>query len=66
MLRSDDERLLTRDEVADRFGLSKRFLETAARRGDGPPFVRIGRLVRYEPGAVRAWIATRRVAMEER
>lgn len=28
-------------------------------RGDGPPFVKIGRLVRYRPEDVRAWIAER-------
>lgn len=28
-------------------------------RGDGPPFVKMGRLVRYRPGDVRAWVAAR-------
>ena len=28
-------------------------------RGDGPPFVKMGRLVRYRPDDVRAWIAAR-------
>ena len=28
-------------------------------RGEGPPFVKMGRLVRYRPEDVRAWIEAR-------
>ncbi len=28
-------------------------------RGDGPPFVKVGRLVRYRPEDVEAWVAMR-------
>lgn len=50
-------RLLTRKEVADLFGLSKRWLEVAAYRGVGPPMVRITpRMVRYRACDVEAWI----------
>lgn len=52
----DDERLLTRAEVEERFGLTKRFLEISAYRGDGPPMVRLGRSVRYRPADIRTWI----------
>ena len=31
-------------------------------RGGGPPFIRVGRLVRYRPQDVEAWIESRRVA----
>ena len=31
-------------------------------RGGGPPFIRVGRLVRYRPQDVLAWIESRRVA----
>ena len=51
-----DERLLDRREVEERFGISKRFLETSAVRGVGPRFVRIGRLVRYRAHDIQAWI----------
>lgn len=51
-----DEKLLTRIEVQDRFGIPKRFLELAAMRSEGPRIVRIGRLVRYRPEDVRRWI----------
>ena len=39
------DRLLSRIEVAQQFGISKRFLELAGANNDGPPFVRIGRSV---------------------
>lgn len=48
--------LMTRQEVADHFGIPKRFLEISAIRGDGPPMVKIGRLVRYRPSDIRQWL----------
>ena len=50
-----DERLLSRAEVHTHFGLTQRFLEVAAVKGNGPPFIKIGRSVRYRCGDVRAW-----------
>lgn len=55
------DRLLSRAEVEVNFGLSRRFLEVAAVRGDGPPMVKIGRSVRYRSEDLRAWIEARRV-----
>jgi predicted DNA-binding transcriptional regulator AlpA len=55
------DRLLTRAEVFGHFGLTQRFLEVAAVRGDGPPFIKIGRSVRYQAADLRAWIEARRV-----
>lgn len=52
----ETERLLTRQEVADRFGITKRYLEIAAMRGEGPPMVKIGRLVRYRVADINQWI----------
>lgn len=60
MKRHSDDRLLDRSEVEQRFGIPKRFLETAVQRNDGPPFVRIGRLVRYRVEDIRTWIESRR------
>jgi len=57
----NDERLLSRPDVHSYFGLSQRFLEVSAVRGDGPPFIKIGRSVRYRVGDLREWIAARRV-----
>ena len=55
------DRLLTRAEVEVNFGLSRRYLEIAAVRGDGPPMVKIGRSVRYLVADLRQWIEARRV-----
>ncbi len=52
--------LLTRDEVANYFGLSRRWLEIAATRGRGPPIVRISpRMVRYRIADILDWIESR-------
>ncbi|MFA9230954.1 MAG: helix-turn-helix transcriptional regulator [Microgenomates group bacterium] len=56
-----DDKLLTRAEVQTHFGLSQRFLEISAVRGDGPPMVKIGRSVRYLVADLRQWIEARRV-----
>lgn len=57
------ERLLTRQQVEDRFGFpTKRYLEIAAVRGDGPPMLKIGRSVRYRVSDLREWIDAHRVA----
>ncbi|MDU8913608.1 helix-turn-helix domain-containing protein [Aestuariicoccus sp. MJ-SS9] len=51
--------LMTRGDVARVFGLSKRWLEVAACRGEGPPIVRISsRMVRYRFRDVEEWIAS--------
>ncbi len=55
-------RLLSRTEVEAQFGIPKRFLETAVARGDGPPLVRVGRLVRYKTTDIETWIDSVRVA----
>lgn len=57
----NDDRLLSRSEVHSIFGLTQRFLEVSAVRGDGPPMVKIGRSVRYRVGDLRTWIESCRV-----
>lgn len=52
-------RLLTRRTVEAELGLSRRWLEIAAVRGDGPPFVKINRRVFYRYGDLLGWIAAR-------
>ena len=56
-----EDRLLSRSEVHTSFGLSQRYLEVSAVRDDGPPFIKIGRSVRYRVGDLRQWIEARRV-----
>ena len=58
----NDDRLLSRPEVHSIFGLTQRYLEVAAVRGDGPPFIKINRSVRYRVADLREWIAARRVS----
>lgn len=55
------ERLLSRTEVENVFGISRRFLEIAAVKGNGPPMVRLGRSVRYRYSDLSDWINAQRV-----
>jgi predicted DNA-binding transcriptional regulator AlpA len=48
-------------EVASLLALSVRTLEGLRLRGGGPPFVRLGRSVRYRRGDVIDWILNRRI-----
>jgi predicted DNA-binding transcriptional regulator AlpA len=56
--------LLTRQEVSDRTGLSTKWLQNAAWRGDGPPMYRFTkRTSRYLSSDLDTWVATRRLPM---
>ena len=55
--RANSIRLLSRQDVEETYGISKRFLERATSQGEGPTIVRIGRLVRYRPTDIESWIA---------
>jgi predicted DNA-binding transcriptional regulator AlpA len=56
------KRLLSRDDIEDEYGLSRRWLELAALRGDGPPMRKISaRMVRYERAEFEDWLKARRV-----
>lgn len=54
------QKLLTEAEQAQRWGIAPKTLANRRWRGDGPPFIKLGRLVRYDPSATDAWIAERR------
>ncbi|HEX7045929.1 MAG TPA: helix-turn-helix domain-containing protein [Burkholderiales bacterium] len=55
--------LLTEQQVADLLGVSVRTLQDQRFRGVGIPFVRVGRLVRYERAVVEQYIrANRRIS----
>ncbi|MDU8913433.1 helix-turn-helix domain-containing protein [Aestuariicoccus sp. MJ-SS9] len=56
MVKIISERLLTREEVAQSYGISKRYLEACTYKGRGPRVVRLGRMVRYRPSDIDAWI----------
>lgn len=55
-------RLLTTDEVAKLLGVSAQFVKLQRPSGDGIPYVRLGRLVRYDLAAVEAFLAANTVA----
>jgi len=53
------ERLLTPRDAADVLRLSPSWLAKARMRGDGPPFLKVGRSVRYGEGALLQWTKSR-------
>jgi predicted DNA-binding transcriptional regulator AlpA len=56
----DDDELLTTEELAAELKVPASRLHKARVYGiDCPPYLKLGRLVRYRRGDVRAWIASR-------
>jgi predicted DNA-binding transcriptional regulator AlpA len=53
------ERLLTITETAKLLRVSQSWLAKARMRGDGPPYVKLGRSVRYAEGALAHWMKSR-------
>jgi hypothetical protein len=59
----EKKRLISRDDIEREYGLTRRWLELAAVRGDGPPMRRISsRMVRYERDEFENWLVGRRVS----
>ena len=56
----DPDELLNQFRVSVILGTTVKFLEHRRLRGGGPPFYKIGRLVRYKRGEVVAWVDARR------
>lgn len=52
-------RLLDQREVARRLGVGEPTLARWRQIGDGPPWKRVGRLVRYDARDLEAWLETR-------
>jgi hypothetical protein len=52
------EQMLTEDVVAAILDASTSWLAKARMRGEGPPFIKVGRSVRYFP--LGPWLATQR------
>jgi len=48
----------TRNEIAKALRVSRGFLDHQALRGEGPPFFRIGRSIRYDRNQVIDWLRT--------
>ena len=51
--------LLTAKEAAKVLKVSLSWLAKARMRGDGPPYIRIGRSIRYTEAAVVQWMKSR-------
>ncbi|MFN0262256.1 helix-turn-helix transcriptional regulator [Tepidamorphus sp. 3E244] len=54
------DRLLREAEVADHLGIPKRTIQAWRLRGEGPPFFKLGRAVRYRHSDLEAWLADNR------
>jgi Helix-turn-helix domain len=54
-----DEPLLPEDEAARELKVKPQTLAAWRHRGQGPAYVQVGKLVRYTPSALRAYIASR-------
>lgn len=58
--------LLTPTELAQRWRISTRTLEAHRARGDGPPFIKCGRSIRYDVADVLAHEALQKKASMKR
>ena len=52
-------RLRTPKEAAESLRVSTSFLAKARMRGDGPPYIKIGRSIRYPEAALIQWMKSR-------
>ena len=52
-------KLHTEREEAARLNLAAKTLANQRCRGDGPPFLKLGRLIRYDPAMTDDWLAAR-------
>lgn len=56
-----DVELVDESVVARQIGCEVKALQAWRCRGFGPEFVKVGRLVRYDPRKVEAWVKSRTV-----
>ena len=56
-----DNGLLGQRELAQFLAISERTLEGMRQRKLGPPFIKVGRTVRYDPAAVTRWLQERTI-----
>jgi predicted DNA-binding transcriptional regulator AlpA len=54
------ERLLTARDAANLLRLSASWMAKARMRGDGPPYVKLGRSIRYTEAGILEWMNSRR------
>ena len=51
--------LYTEEQQADALGIAPKTLANQRSAGNGPPFIKVGRLVRYDPEVTAKWLAER-------
>jgi predicted DNA-binding transcriptional regulator AlpA len=51
-----EETLVSKRVVAGFLGMTISGFSKMVRRGEGPPYYRFGRMIRFSPTAVKAWI----------
>jgi excisionase family DNA binding protein len=56
-----DRNLITEAEAAEYLSVSRNFLAERRCHGNGPPFVRLGRAIRYSKAALDRWVDTNTV-----
>ncbi len=61
----DDDELLTSKECAHWLGCSTAWLQGGRSKGFGPPYVGLGRSIKYRRRDVLAWLDQRRVHAEQ-
>jgi excisionase family DNA binding protein len=59
---SSPKRMLPTNEAADCLGISKSTLNKMRVFGGGPPFLKLGRRVVYDPADLDEWLASHRRA----
>jgi hypothetical protein len=57
-----NERLRSREEIAQLLDVPVKTLAAWAYKREGPPYFRVGKHAKYDVGEVREWLASRRVA----
>ncbi len=60
-----EKKLLDETDLNVEYTLSKPWLRKHRLLRDGPPFLRIGRMIRYERKSVEKWLAERAVETEK-
>ena len=55
------QKLLTTAQAAPLMGVEAKTAENWRCQGFGPKFIRVGRLIKYDPDDIAAWRAERRV-----
>jgi hypothetical protein len=60
-----DEPLISAEKAAEEIHLKVATLETWRQRGQGPAYIKVGKLVFYRASDIRAWLQTRVVRPTE-